>query len=48
MVFPMRIYGNKSWTLKKQDGNRIDTFEFWLWGILLGIKRDPENKQMDY
>ena len=31
MVFPVVIYGCKSWTVKKADLRRIDAFELWCW-----------------
>ena len=31
MVFTVVIYGCESWTLKKADCQRIDTFELWCW-----------------
>ena len=30
-VFPVVIYGCKSWTVKKAECRRIDTFELWCW-----------------
>ena len=29
MVFPVVMYGCESWTIKKADCQRIDTFELW-------------------
>ena len=29
MVFPVVMYGCKSWTTKKAESRRIDTFELW-------------------
>ena len=29
MVFPVVMYGCESWTVKKAEGRRIDTFELW-------------------
>ena len=29
MVFPVVVYGCKSWTVKKAEGRRIDAFELW-------------------
>ena len=29
MVFPMVMYGCKSWTIKKAELRRIDAFELW-------------------
>ena len=31
MVFPVVMYGCESWTIKKADRWRIDTFELWCW-----------------
>ena len=31
MVFPVVIYGCKSWTIKKTEHQRIDAFELWCW-----------------
>ena len=29
MVFPVVMYGSKSWTVKKAECRRIDAFELW-------------------
>ena len=29
MVFPVVVYGSESWTIKKAEQLRIDTFELW-------------------
>ena len=29
MVFPVVMYGCESWTIKKDECGRIDTFELW-------------------
>ena len=34
MVFPGVMYGCESWTVKKADCQRIDTFELWCWRLL--------------
>ena len=31
MVFPVVMYGCKSWTIKKADCQRIDAFKLWCW-----------------
>ena len=36
-VFPVVMYGCESWTVKKAEHQRIDTFELWCWRILLRI-----------
>ena len=46
MVFPVVMYGCESWTVKKAEHWRIDTFELWCWSRLLrvlGLQRDPTN-----
>ena len=37
LVFPLVIYGCKSWTIKKAEHWRIDTFELWCWTRLLRV-----------
>ena len=37
MVFPVVMYGCESWTIKKAECRRIDTFELWCWRRLLRI-----------
>ena len=37
MVFPVVIYGCESWTIKKAERHRIDTFELWCWRRLLRV-----------
>ena len=37
MVFPVVIYGCKSWTIKKAERWRIDAFELWYWRRLLRV-----------
>ena len=31
MVFPVVMYGCKSWTIKKAECQRTDAFELWCW-----------------
>ena len=38
MVFPVVLYGYKSWILKKTEHQRIDAFELWCWKRLLDRK----------
>ena len=33
MVFPVVMYGCKSWTIKKAEHQRIDAFELWCWTL---------------
>ena len=37
MVFPVVMYGCKSWTIKKAEHWRIDAFELWCWRRLLRV-----------
>ena len=37
MVFPVVMYGCKSWTIKKAEHWRIDAFELWCWRRLLTV-----------
>ena len=36
-VFPVVMYGCESWTIKKAECQRIDTFEQWCWRRLLRV-----------
>ena len=31
MVFPVVMYRCESWTIKKAESQRLDTFEMWCW-----------------
>ena len=37
MVFPVVMYGCESWTIKKDEHQRIDAFELWCWRRLLKV-----------
>ena len=37
MIFPVVMYGYKSWTVKKVEHQRIDAFELWCWRRLLRV-----------
>ena len=37
IVFPVVMYGCESWTRKKAECRRIDTFELWFWRRLLRV-----------
>ena len=37
MVFPVLMYGSKSWTIQKAEHRRIDAFELWFWRRLLRV-----------
>ena len=36
-VFPVVMYAYESWTIKKAEHQRIDTFELWYWRRLLRV-----------
>ena len=36
-VFPVVMYGCESWTIKKAEHRRIDTFEVWCWRRFLRV-----------
>ena len=40
MVFPVVMYGYKSLTIKKAEGQRIDVFKLWCWRKLLRFPWD--------
>ena len=37
VVFPVVMYGCESWTIKRVEHQRIDTFELWCWRRLLRV-----------
>ena len=37
MVFPVVMYGCESWTVKKAECRRINSFELWYWRRLLWV-----------
>ena len=37
MLFPVVMYGCESWTVKRAEHRRIDTFELWCWRRLLRV-----------
>ena len=41
MVFPVVMYGCESWTIKKAECQRIDTFDLWCWRRLLRVPWTP-------
>ena len=36
-IFPVVMYGWESWTMKKDEHQRIDAFELWCWRRLLRV-----------
>ena len=45
MVFPVVMCGCESWTVKKGEHQRIDTFELWCWKRLLRVPWDCKEIQ---
>ena len=39
MVFPVVMYGCRSWIMKRAECQRIDAFELWCWRKLLRVAR---------
>ena len=37
MIFPVDMYGCESWTVKKAECQRTDTFRLWCWRTLLRV-----------
>ena len=37
VVFPVVVYGCGSWTIKKAESQRMDTFRLWCWRSLLRV-----------
>ena len=37
MVLPVVMYGCESWTIKKAEHQRMETFELWCWRRLLRV-----------
>ena len=44
MVFPVIVYGYKSWTIEKAECRRIDAFRLWCWEKTL--ERSMDNKEI--
>ena len=47
MVFPVVMYGCKSWTIKKAEYRRIDAFDLWCWRRLFesfGLQGDETSQ----
>ena len=43
MVFPVVMYGCKSWTIKKAEHHRIYDFELWCWERLMRVPQTARN-----
>ena len=47
IVFPVVMHGHESWTIKKTEHQRIDTFEVWCWRRLLNPLECKEIKPVN-
>ena len=47
VVFPVVMYGCESWTIKKAECWRIDTFELWCWRRLLKVSWTARRSNQD-
>ena len=45
MTFPVVLYEFESWTIKKPECQRIDTFELWCWRRVLRVPCTARSKQ---
>ena len=45
MIFPVVIYGCESWTIKKAEHRKIDSFELWCWRRLIESPLDCKETQ---
>ncbi|KAF7248978.1 UDP-GlcNAc:betaGal beta-1,3-N-acetylglucosaminyltransferase-like protein 1 [Varanus komodoensis] len=48
MVFPVAMYGCESWTIRKAERQRIETFELWCWRRLLRVPWTASVTLMEY
>ena len=37
IIFPVVMCGSETWTVKKDENQRIDAFELWCWRRLLRV-----------
>ena len=47
MVFPLVMYGCESWTIKKAEHQKIDSFELWCWRRLESLLESREIKPVN-
>ena len=45
IIFPVVMYGCKSWTVKKAERGRMDAFELWCWRRLLRVPWTPRRSK---
>ena len=48
MVFPVVMYGCESWTIKKAEHRRIDSFKLWCWRRLLRVPWTARSTSLSY
>ena len=46
LVFPVVMYGCKSWTIKKADHWRTDAFELWCWRRLMRVPESLDSQEI--
>jgi len=46
MVFPVVMYGYKSWTIKKTERQRTNAFELWCWTVEKTLESPLDSKEI--
>ena len=46
MIFPVAMYRDESWTIKKVEHRRINAFELWCWRRLLRVPWIARSNQL--
>ena len=46
MIFPVAMYRDESWTIKKVERRRINAFELWCWRRLLRVPWIARSNQL--
>ena len=50
LIWSVALYGAETWTLKKEDERRLESFEMWVWRRMEKVKwteRRRNNKVLD-
>ena len=37
LLFPIELYGSDTWTMRKVERKRVDTFEMWCWRLVMRV-----------
>ena len=48
MVFPGVMYGCESWTIKKAECRRMNTFELWCWRSIFETAKETQMYRTDF